>query len=64
MLQHEKKAESVAVWNLAGVDHYVISNNNTWIITWVINNIECTITTDCPEEDVYRLIKSIYTSED
>ena len=64
MLQHEKKAESVAVWNLAGVDHYVISNNNTWIITWVVDNIECTITTDCPEEDVYRLIKSIYTSED
>lgn len=64
MLQHEKKAESVAVWNLAGVDHYVISNNNTWIVTWVTDNIECTITTDCPEEDVYRLIKSIYTSED
>ena len=64
MLQHEKKAENVTVWNIAGIDHYVISNNNTWIITWIADNIECTITTDCPEEDVYRLIKSIYTSED
>ena len=64
MLQHEKKAENVSVWNIANVDHYVISNNNTWIITWVTDNIECTITTDCPEEDVYRLIESIYTSED
>lgn len=64
LLQHEKRAESVAVWNLAGIDHYVISNNTTWIITWVTGNVECTITTDCPEEDVYRLIKSIYTSED
>ena len=64
MLQHEKKAENVSVWNIANIDHYVISNNNTWIITWVADNIECTITTDCLEEDVYRLIESIYTSED
>ena len=65
MLQHEKKAENISVWNIANIDHYVISNNNTWIITWVADNIECTITTDCLEEDVYRLIYSIYyLSED
>ena len=64
MFQHEKKAESISVWNIADVDHYVISNNNTWTITWITDNIECTITTDCSEEDVYRLIYSIYTSED
>lgn len=64
LFQHEKRNESIAVWNLAGIDHYVLSNTDTWIITWVTENIECTITTDCPEEDVYRLIKSIYTSED
>lgn len=64
MLQHEKKAESIVVWDIADIDHYVIFNNNTLIITWVTDNIECTITTDCPEEDVYRLICSIYTSED
>ena len=64
MLQHEKKAESISVWNIADIDHYVISNNKTLIVTWVTENIECTITTDCPEEDVYRLICSIYTSED
>ena len=64
MLQHEKKAESIAVWDIADIDHYVIYNTDTFIITWVTDNIECTITTDCPEEDVYRLICSIYTSED
>ena len=63
MLQHEKKDESITVWSTAGIDHYVLSNNNTWIITWVTENIECSITTDCPEEDVYKLINSIYTSE-
>lgn len=64
LLQHEKRAESIAVWDLNGIDHYVISNTDTWVITWVADNIECTVTTDCPEEDVYRLIKSIYTLED
>ena len=64
MLQHEKTPDNVTVWNIAGIDHYVLSNTDTYIITWVTGNTECTITTDCPEEDVYRLIKSIYTSED
>lgn len=64
MLQYEKTPESITVWNIAGIDHYVLSNTDTFIITWVTDNIECTITTDCPEEDVYILINSIYTSED
>ena len=64
MFQHEKKAESIPVWNIAGINHYVISNTYNLIVTWVTENIECTISADCPEEDVYRLIESIYTSED
>lgn len=64
VLQHEKKEENIVVWNIADIDHYVIFNNNTLIITWVTENIECSITTDCPEEDVYSLIYSIYTSEE
>ena len=65
MLQHEKKSENIAVWNIAGIDHYVIANTDMFIITWAIDNIECTVTTDCPEDDIYKLIYSIYyMSED
>ena len=64
LFQHEKKGENIVVWNIADIDHYVISNNQTLIVTWVTENIECTISADCPEEDVYSLIYSIYTSED
>jgi hypothetical protein len=65
MLQHEKKAENITVWNIANIDHYVIFNNQTLIVTWVTENIECSISADCPEEDVYKLIYSIYyLSED
>lgn len=62
--QHEKDHQNVFIWELAGHNHYVISNQGTWNVTWVTNGIECTIITDCPEEDVYKIIKSIYTSED
>lgn len=64
MFQHEKKGENIVVWNVANIDHYVISNTDSFIVTWMIDNIECAINTDCPEEDVYSLIYSIYTSED
>lgn len=63
MFQHEKAAENASVWELAGAEHYVVSNTKELIVTWVANNIECTITTDCPKEDIYDFIKSIYTSE-
>ena len=62
-LQHEKTAENVSVWDLSGVEHYVISNSAERIVTWVAGNIECTVTSDCLEEEVYNFIKSIYTLE-
>lgn len=62
--QHEKDDEYVVVYNTADQQHYILSNFETWTITWMTNGIECTIITDCPEEDVYRIINSIYTLED
>lgn len=61
--QHEKDIQSVNIWDLGGYEHYIVTNYDERIITWVIDGIECTITTDCPEEDAYRIVKSIYTSE-
>lgn len=62
--QHEKDENLVNIWDLAGREHYVMSNINEQVVTWMANGIECTITTDCTKEDVYKIIKSIYTSED
>lgn len=61
--QHEKDTEPINSWNFSGTEHYVLSNINEHVVTWVTNDVECVITTDCEEEDVYRMIKSIYTSE-
>lgn len=63
--QHEKNENGIIdIWDLSGNEHYVISNMEQLIVTWVTNGIECTITTDCTEEEVYSIVKSIYTSED
>lgn len=64
MYHHEKTEDNISVWELVGTEHYVISNTEDLTVTWVVGNIECTVITDCPIEDTYVLIKSIYTSED
>lgn len=63
-LQYEKNMENASFWDFGDTEHYVLSNNGNNTVTWVTNGIECSIITDCPEEDVYQMIKSIYTSED
>lgn len=63
IFQHEKDLSDLQIWDLAGLEHYMVSNNNEHIITWYTNRIEGAVTTDCTEEDVYRIIKSIYTLE-
>ena len=61
--QHEKDPEYIDIWGINGCNHYVIANEEQWIVTWINEGIKCTIVADCPEEDVYDMIKSIYTSE-
>ena len=64
MFQHEKDEDAVNIWELAGYEHYLVSNNGQQIVTWLMSGIECTLSTDCSEEEVYIIIKSIYASED
>lgn len=60
---YEKDTNGINTFELAGVEHYLLSNVEEQVVTWVVNNVECTIATNCPEEEVYDLVKSIYTSE-
>jgi len=44
--------------------HYVFKNNGQWIAAWENGNVECFVTVDCSERDIYRMIDSIYITED
>ena len=63
-LQHEKNLQAVAILEVAGIDHYIIPNKENYVVTWMTGNIECSITTDCREEDIHKMVKSIYTPEE
>ena len=60
---HSKDTNTIETFEFAGVEHYILSNNNKINSTWIINNVECSIVLDC-QEDVHKILKSIYTMED
>ena len=61
--QHEKNTQRIKVIEVANIDHYLISNTENDIVTWMTGNMECSITTDCREENIYRILNSIYVPE-
>lgn len=60
---HKDKSEA-AEYERNGIIHYVLQNGKLWTVILERDNIDCFITLDCPEDDVYRMIDSIYTMED
>ena len=62
-LNHTKDTQNVEKFEYANIEHYIMSNNEIKNATWIINNIECSIALDC-QEDIYKIIKSIYTMGD
>ena len=51
-------------WELNGTDYHVTKNHEWWIVVWEKENIECFLALDCQEEDFWRILDSIYVTED
>lgn len=62
-LQHEKTLENIAIIEAGGIEHYVIPNKDNYSVTWISNNIECSVVTNCREEEMHKIIQSIYFPE-
>ena len=62
--EFHKDKEDAAKHESNGIIHYVMQNDNLWTVIWEREKIDCFVTLDCPEEDVLRIIDSIYTMED
>ena len=62
--KYEKDTQNVDVIELGGVKHYVLSNFETKTVSWVVNNVECSIVTNCHKEEIYGILKSIYIAEE
>lgn len=62
--QYTKDDAGVEQYELAGVKHYLMPNEGSWQVVWVVDNIESVIRTNCEEEIVYSILTSIYTEAD
>lgn len=60
---HKNEADAMQ-FERDGVVHYIFENNGLWTAVWTRENLECFITADCPQDDLYRMIDSIYTMEE
>lgn len=61
--KHEKNKLNVTVVELGGVDHYIVSNKEERIVTWLNSGVECVLVTNCQEGDLYNILESVYLLE-
>lgn len=59
-----KDSRLVEPYEANGMGFNIMRNNAQWAVVYVRDNIECSITLDCQEEELYRLLDSIYSMED
>lgn len=62
--EYYKDKTSIDVVEMAGTIHNIMMNNDTWVVVWIRDNIECSISIDCQEDMLYQILRSIYTMED
>jgi len=58
-----KDSLSVFYKEINGIEYQISSNNNRWVVVWNVDNIECSIYVDCQENDLYKILNSIYSME-
>ena len=61
---YSKDANIVRVVEMNNIEHTMMHNNDFLVAVWTTENIECAISIDCKEDELNRILKSIYTMED
>lgn len=59
-LQYEKEDSAVEAYEFAEITHMIMANDDSLSATWVMNDVECIISTDVKKEYLYKMIDSIY----
>lgn len=47
-----------------GTTYHITRNDKRWVAIWEKENVECSITLDCTEDTLWRILESIYVTED
>ena len=61
---YQKDETLVEIIDIVGTEHYIMRNKDTWAVIWTQENVECSLFLDCREEDLHKILTSIYTMEE
>lgn len=56
--------DGIGEYERAGIKHSIMRNNDRWVVIWFTDKTECSLTIDCQEDTLYRILDSIYVMED
>jgi len=59
-----KGGTEIRVEEKNGIKHAILQNNDILLAVWTVDNMQFSISIDCPEDTLIRILGSIYTMED
>ena len=62
--RYQKDETEVRIIEIGNVEFYITRNHDMRVAIWVVENIECFISVDCREEELVRILHSIYDKEE
>lgn len=60
---YQKDETEIRTIEIENVKFHITRNNNMWVIIWTAENIECFLSVDCREEELFRILYSIFDKE-
>lgn len=57
---YENTEAEVQVFNINGIDYYILENSSTSIVAWLGNGYECSISSKEPKDVLIKMIESIH----
>ncbi len=58
--EYDKTEMPVREYEVNGIAHNLVRNNNAWLVSWTRQNLKCSIYMDCQEEILREIVRSIY----
>lgn len=62
--KYQKSGTEIKVYECGGIKHVFLQNNDSITVVWERTNIESLLAGDCQEDTWYRIIDSIYSTEE
>lgn len=62
--QYQKDAAELKTIEINNIEVHVVQNYDMWVAVWTVDNTECSISVDCHEGELYKILYSIYDKEE